>query len=77
MHPLQLHKLLLRDLFLPPGCNYNYMNYSPANYLCNNFVDHGQDLSFPATEPLDPRRVSEGFVKGVSERVSEVFLKCF
>ena len=36
-------------------------------------------LSFPATEPPDPRRVSEGFPKGffegVSEGVSEGFSK--
>ena len=24
-----------------PGYKYNYMNYSPVNYLRNNFVDHG------------------------------------
>ena len=37
-------------------------------------------LSFPATGPPDPGRVSEGFPKGsegVSERVSEGFLKGF
>ena len=34
-------------------------------------------LSFPATEPRDPRRVSEGFEKGVSEGVSEGFSKGF
>ena len=34
-------------------------------------------LSFPATEPPDPRRVSEGFEKGVSEGVSEGFSKGF
>ena len=34
-------------------------------------------LSFPATEPLDPRKVPEGFEKGVSERVSEGFYKGF
>ena len=39
---LQLHKELLRELFLLPGYNYNYMNCSPANYLRNNFADHGR-----------------------------------
>ena len=34
-------------------------------------------LSFPATEPPDPRRVSEGVSEGVSERVSEGFSKGF
>ena len=28
-------------VFLLPGYNYNYRNYSLANYLRNNFVDHG------------------------------------
>ena len=31
----------------------------------------------PATEPPDPRRVSEGSEKGVSEGVSEGFSKGF
>ena len=32
-------------------------------------------LSFPATEPPDPRRVRERFQNGVSEEVSEGFSK--
>ena len=42
MYQLQLHKSLFRELFLLPGCDYHYMNYSPANYLCTDFVGHGQ-----------------------------------
>ena len=38
---------MLRELFLLPGYNYNYIDYSPANYLRNNFVDHG----IPPGEP--------------------------
>ena len=37
----KLHKYLLRKLFLLPGYNCNYMNYTPADDLRNNFVDHG------------------------------------
>ena len=40
-HQLQLHKELFRELFLLPGYNDNYMMYSSANYLRNNFEDHG------------------------------------
>ena len=45
MHQLQLHRKLLRELFLPPGYDYNYMNSFPTNYLRNNFVDHGTPSS--------------------------------
>ena len=31
----------LLERFLLPGDNHNYMSYSHANYLRNNFVDHG------------------------------------
>ena len=37
----------------------------------------GSRLSFPATEPPDPRRAPEGFEKGVSEVVSEVVSEGF
>ena len=38
-----------------PGCNYNYKNYSLANYLRNNFVDHGnRGLSGPEGHLLTP-----------------------
>ena len=33
--------ICLEILVLLPGYNYNYMNYSPTNYLRNNFVGHG------------------------------------
>ena len=32
---------VLREWFWPPGYNCNYMNHSRANYIRNNFVDHG------------------------------------
>ena len=34
----------LRELFLPPGYKYTYMNYSLANYLRSNFEDHGKRM---------------------------------
>ena len=40
-HQLQLHTYWLRELFWLSGYNYNYMKYSHANYLRNDFVDHG------------------------------------
>ena len=36
---VKMHQL--RELFLLPCYNYNYMNYSLANDLRSNFVDHG------------------------------------
>ena len=37
----QLHKQFLRELCSLPGYNYNYKNYSSANNLRNDFVEHG------------------------------------
>ena len=48
---------------LQPGISY-------ARPLCSR-------LSFPATEPPDPRRVSEGFEKGVSEGSLKGFRRVF
>ena len=36
-------------LILLPGFIYNYMKYSSATYLRNNFVDHGTVLKTPST----------------------------
>ena len=49
MHQLQLHRKRLRELCLPPGYNYNYMNYFLTNYLRNDFVDHGKHVSGGST----------------------------
>ena len=34
----------LRELFVLPAYNYNYINDSSANHLCNSFVDHGRHI---------------------------------
>ena len=47
--------------------------YTPSK----GFATLKSRLSFPATEPPDPTRVSEGFSEGVSEGVSEGSLKGF
>ena len=46
---IHLQNSFLRELFLLPGYKCNHGNYSSANYLHNNFVNHGTCICTPET----------------------------